>query len=125
MVKRILAATALAVSVAFAGGASGTASNFDGMAVASAATADEQFTGNWYDAKGNFVVSIQPGVINSCRIVRTYDVKEGTPGSGHFVILEANGEHDLFIEWEGGDWQNNNYVEPHITIDHGQKLTRK
>ena len=89
------------------------------------AAAEQNFTGNWYDKDGHFVVSVQPGVINSCRIVRTYEVTNGNPGSGHFVVLEAAGEHDLFIEWEGGYWENNHYVEPRLTVDHGGKLSRK
>lgn len=93
--------------------------------VACAAEAEQNFVGNWYDQSGNLIISIRPGVINSCRIVRAYDVTGGNPGSGHFVILEAAGEHDLFIEWEGGYWKNNQYVEPHIMVNHGERLSRK
>lgn len=96
-----------------------------GMAQTVSAAEQQDFTGNWYDSAGNFVLSIAPGVINNCRVVRSYDVKAGNPGSGHYVILTAAGEADLFIEWEGGYWQDNEYVAPHITLNHGEKLSRK
>lgn len=94
--------------------------------VAQASAAEQQdFTGSWYDSAGHFVLSIKPGVINNCKVVRSYDVKAGNPGSGHYVILTAAGESDLFIEWEGGYWQDGTYVAPHVTLNHGEKLSRK
>lgn len=96
-----------------------------GMGTVASAAEQQDFTGKWYDSNGHFVISIAPGVINNCRVVRSYDIKPGNPGSGHYVILTAGGETDLFIEWEGGYWQNNEYVTPHITLNHGEKLSRK
>lgn len=125
MIKHFFAAASLAVSMISLGTATDAANALDLAAVAHAEASEQQFTGNWYDAKGNFIISIQPGAINGCRIIRAYDVKGTNPGSGHYVILEANGEHDLFIEWGGGYWENNTYVEPHITVNHGAKLSRK
>ena len=124
MIKRFFMAAAVIAALFSVGAMTQTGAELNLVRTASAA-AEQHFTGNWYDKEGHFVVSVQPGVINSCRIVHTYGVTEGNPGSGHFVILEAAGEHDLFGEWEGGYWQNNNYVEPHLTINHGEKLSRK
>ena len=125
MMKRFWVAAALAVSVLSFGAVSNVAPDLGMVSTASAAEADQTFTGKWYDKDGPFVVNIQPGVINRCRIVRTYGITNTNPGSGHYVILEANGEHDMFIQWEGGYWENNTYVEPHISIDGGEKLSRK
>lgn len=126
MIKRlVIAATAAASVVSLGAIAADTEAPLPLASVAHAETSEQWFTGNWYDAEGNFIISIQPGIINGCRIVRTYDVKGTNPGSGHYVILEANGEHDLFLEWEGGYWENNTYAEPHITVNHGAKLSRK
>ena len=125
MMKRFWVAAAWAVSVLSFGAVSNVAPDLGMVSTASAAEADQTFTGKWYDKDGHFVVNIQPGVINSCRIVRTYGITNTNPGSGHYVILEANGEHDMFIQWEGGYWENNTYVEPHISIDGGEKLSRK
>lgn len=126
MIKRFFMAAMAVVSMLSLGTATDTAVAFNFASVAHAEETSEQwFTGNWYDAEGHFIISIQPGVINGCRIVRTYDVVSTNPGSGHYVILEATGEHDLFIEWEGGYWENNTYAEPHIMVNHGPKLSRK
>lgn len=124
MIKRFFMASALVAALLSVGAMTDMGADLNMVRTASAA-AEQHFTGNWYDKDGHFVVSVQPGIINSCRIVRTHDVTGGNPGSGHFVILEAAGEHDLFIEWEGGYWENNNYVVPHLTINHGEKLSRK
>lgn len=124
MIKRFFIAAAIAVSMFSLGTVAGVAA-LPGASVAHAETSEQWFTGDWYDEKGNFIINIQPGIINGCRIVRTYDVVSTNPGSGHYVILEANGEHDLFIEWEGGYWENNTYAEPHIMVNHGPKLSRK
>ena len=105
MIKRFFMASALVAALLSVGAMTDMGADLNMVRTASAA-AEQHFTGNWYDKDGHFVVSVQPGVINSCRIVRTY-------------------EHDMFIEWEGGYWENNNYVVPHLTINHGEKLSRK
>lgn len=128
MLKKIfrICGLAMVLGAAFTmGSLAGSNLNPETMNIASAAAEKSGFIGNWYNSRGKFVLSIQPGVINNCKVVRSYDVKPGNPGSGHYVILTAAGETDLFIEWEGGYVENEKYVEPHITLNHGEKLSRK
>ena len=61
----------------------------------------QKVAGDWYDARGNKVLSISNGYINGCRIVDGADFVGGYPGAGVFIIQEAQGRKAIHLEWLG------------------------
>lgn len=71
------------------------------MSVDSVVRASQKVSGEWYDARGNKVLTISNGYINGCRIVDGADFVGGYPGAGVFIIQEAQGRKAIHLEWLG------------------------
>lgn len=71
------------------------------MSVDSVVRASQKVSGEWYDARGNKVLTISNGYINGCLIVGGADFVGGYPGAGVFIIQEAQGRKAIHLEWLG------------------------
>lgn len=71
------------------------------MSVDSVVRASQKVSGEWYDARGNKVLTISNGYINGCLIVGGADFVGGYPGAGVFIIQEAQGRKAIYLEWLG------------------------
>lgn len=71
------------------------------MLVDSVVRASQKVSGEWYDARGNKVLTISNGYINGCLIVGGADFVGGYPGAGVFIIQEAQGRKAIHLEWLG------------------------
>ena len=71
------------------------------MSVDSVLRASQKVSGEWYDARGNKVLTISNGYINGCLIVGGADFVGGYPGAGVFIIQEAQGRKAIHLEWLG------------------------
>ena len=71
------------------------------MSVDSVVRASQKVSGEWYDARGNKVLTISNGYINGCLIVGGTDFVGGYPGAGVFIIQEAQGRKAIHLEWLG------------------------
>lgn len=71
------------------------------MSVDSVVQASQKVSGEWYDARGNKVLTISNGYINGCLIVGGADFVGGYPGAGVFIIQEAQGRKAIHLEWLG------------------------
>ena len=71
------------------------------MSVDSVVWASQKVSGEWYDARGNKVLTISNGYINGCLIVGGADFVGGYPGAGVFIIQEAQGRKAIHLEWLG------------------------
>lgn len=71
------------------------------MSVDSVVRASQKMSGEWYDARGNKVLTISNGYINGCLIVGGADFVGGYPGAGVFIIQEAQGRKAIHLEWLG------------------------
>ena len=71
------------------------------MSVDSVVRASQKVSGEWYDARGNKVLTILNGYINGCLIVGGADFVGGYPGAGVFIIQEAQGRKAIHLEWLG------------------------
>ena len=71
------------------------------MSVDSVVRASQKVSGEWYDARGNKVLTISNGYINGCPIVGGADFVGGYPGAGVFIIQEAQGRKAIHLEWLG------------------------
>ena len=71
------------------------------MSVDSVVRASQKVSGEWYDARGNKVLTIPNGYINGCLIVGGADFVGGYPGAGVFIIQEAQGRKAIHLEWLG------------------------
>lgn len=69
------------------------------MSVDSVVRASQKVSGEWYDARGNKVLTISNGYINGCLIVGGADFVGGYPGAGVFIIQEAQGRKAIHLEW--------------------------
>ena len=68
------------------------------MSVDSVVRASQKVSGEWYDARGNKVLTISNGYINGCLIVGGADFVGGYPGAGVFIIQEAQGRKAIHLE---------------------------
>ena len=71
------------------------------MSVDSVVRASQKVSGEWYDARGNKVLTISNGYINGCLIVGGANFVGGYPGAGVFIIQEAQGRKAIHLEWLG------------------------
>lgn len=71
------------------------------MSVDSVVRVSQKVSGEWYDARGNKVLTISNGYINGCLIVGGADFVGGYPGAGVFIIQEAQGRKAIHLEWLG------------------------
>ena len=71
------------------------------ISVDSVVRASQKVSGEWYDARGNKVLTISNGYINGCLIVGGADFVGGYPGAGVFIIQEAQGRKAIHLEWLG------------------------
>lgn len=71
------------------------------MSVDSVVRASQKVSGEWYDARGNKVLTISNGYINGCLIVGGADFVGGYPGAGVFIIQEAQGRKAIHLQWLG------------------------
>lgn len=71
------------------------------MSVDSVVRASQKVSGEWYDARGNKVLTISNGYINGCLIVGGADFVGGYPEAGVFIIQEAQGRKAIHLEWLG------------------------
>lgn len=71
------------------------------MSVDSVVRASQKVSGEWYDARGNKVLTISNGYIKGCLIVGGADFVGGYPGAGVFIIQEAQGRKAIHLEWLG------------------------
>ena len=72
--------------------------------------------GNWYDHKGNLVLSIHNGYINGCKVINEYNAVGGDPGSCTFRIVENAGYRDINLSWHGYD------IHRMVTMDNDKTL---
>ncbi len=66
--------------------------------------------GEWYDINGNLAMSIEPGYINACQIVKGFNFAGGYPRSGIFRIMESIGYRDVQLELMGDRGSGHQYL---------------